>query len=65
VKVTQSGNWSTISGNHRQMSNHHIYFYHGGYVTDAHKRYYADALCLLGAAACPLVNLTGDYGTYK
>lgn len=65
MKVTQGGNWSIFSGNHRQMPNHHIYIYNGGIVTDVHRRDYANALCLIGSAECPLVNLTGYSGTYS
>jgi hypothetical protein len=65
MHVTTGGNWSIISGKHRLMPNHYIYIYNGGKVTDVYKRKYANALCLIGSAACPEADLTGYYGKFN
>jgi hypothetical protein len=37
MHLTQGGNYSIFSGNHRQMPNHYVYIYNGGRVTDVYK----------------------------
>jgi hypothetical protein len=64
MNLTQSGNYSIFSGNHRQMPNHHVYIYDGGQVTNVYRRNYASALCLVGSAACPLAQLTSYRGSF-
>ncbi|WP_107486706.1 hypothetical protein [Streptomyces sp. MUSC 14] len=65
MHITTSGNWEIRSGNHRLMPNHYIYIYNGGKVTNVYTRKYANELCLIGQATCPLANLTGYYGKFK
>ncbi|WP_413796826.1 hypothetical protein [Streptomyces iranensis] len=48
------------------MPNHHISHYTNGdrpgISVDIYKREYADMLCLIGSATCPVADLTGIYG---
>ncbi|WP_237536392.1 hypothetical protein [Streptomyces sp. SID5785] len=65
MTVTQGGNWTIRSGDHRLMPNHHIYIYNNGKVTNVYKRKYANLSCLIGKATCDLANLTGRRGSYR
>ncbi|MEU9441010.1 hypothetical protein AB0D42_08815 [Streptomyces sp. NPDC048304] len=65
MHMTTSGNWEIRSGNHRLMPNHYIYIYDGGRVTNAYTRKYASEYCLIGAATCPVADLTGYYGKFS
>lgn len=59
MHLTTSGNYSVISGSHRQMPNHHVYIYDGGSVTDVYRRNYANVACLIGPALCPEAPMHG------
>lgn len=63
MHLTQSGNYSFISGNHRQAPNHHVYIYDDGAVKDVYRRDSAGFICLAGAALCELANFSG-YGSF-
>ena len=60
MHLTQTGNYSFISGNHRQAPNHHVYIYDGGGVTDVYRRNNAGFICLAGSAICALANFYGS-----
>jgi len=60
MHLTQGGNYSIFSGNHRQMPNHYVYIYNGGRVTDVYKHNAAGPLCLVGAILCDLANFYGS-----
>ncbi|WP_205863230.1 hypothetical protein [Planosporangium thailandense] len=60
IHLTQGGNYSIFSGNHRQMPNHYVYIYNGGRVTDVYKRDAVSPLCLAGSILCELANFYGS-----
>ena len=64
MSLTTSGSWSFISGNHRQMPNHHVYIYDQGVATTVYTRTYASALCLIGSATCALANFNTGPGRF-
>ncbi|NLU81152.1 DUF3238 domain-containing protein [Micromonospora sp. HNM0581] len=64
MHLKQVGHYSVISGNHRQMPNHHVYIQDynddGLVITDVYKRDAANPLCLIGTVTCPLANFFGS-----
>lgn len=65
LKVRKDGYWEIRSGTLRQMPNHLMYIYNGGRMTTMLTEKYLDPGCLVGSATCPLIDLTGRYGTFR
>lgn len=60
ITLTQSGNYSIFSGNHRRMPNHYVYLFDQGVAREVYRLGYANPYCLFGAATCPLANFYGS-----
>lgn len=60
IKVTRAGDWTVMSGSHRQMPAHEIYINRNGTRTwtTVYQRQERDVVCLIGSA-CPRVNISG------
>ncbi|MBO9523250.1 MAG: hypothetical protein J7518_17095 [Nocardioidaceae bacterium] len=65
MRLYKNGWWEIRSGAIRQMPNTYIYIYNRSHVSDVKKIKYQSALCLVGAVACDLVNLTGYTGDFS
>ncbi|CAN5329548.1 hypothetical protein BH11ACT2_BH11ACT2_19780 [soil metagenome] len=64
ITLTRAGSYSIITGNFRQMPSVGIYVANGSTWHTIKQQATADPLCLIGAALCDLVTLTGTYGSY-
>lgn len=63
ITVSNVGDWTISSGQHRQMPDHYVYMFSGGKETDIYKRNYASPDCLGGAFVCSYANMhsSGHY----
>jgi Protein of unknown function (DUF3238) len=63
IEVTASGNWTIISGSHRDMPHYEIYIGDGSSWQTIYERSGSDPFCLV-AGACETVDMGGRAGSY-